>query len=75
MTLLYLVLVLWKNKISFVAMRILVKLLFSILVILQSCMPTRMIKPLKKGEKSIGAHFGGPMINFAEHQSQFLSPL
>jgi len=28
-------------------------------------MPTRLVKPLKKGEKAIGAHFGGPLINFS----------
>ena len=43
----------------------LIKLILITCVIFQSCMPTRMVKPLKKGEKSIGAHFGGPMINFA----------
>jgi len=46
-------------------MKIIIKTLFLSFVIFQSCMPTRMIKPLKKGEKSVGAHFGGPMINFS----------
>ena len=46
-------------------MKVLVNILFILFIFFQSCMPTRMIKPLKKGEKSIGAHFGGPMINFS----------
>jgi hypothetical protein len=39
--------------------------LFFLLLILNSCAPTRIIKPLQKGEKTIGGTFGGPLINFA----------
>lgn len=46
-------------------MKLIIKIMFLSFVVFQSCMPTRMIKPLKKGEKAVGAHFGGPMINFA----------
>jgi len=37
----------------------------AIMLFFSSCAPTRMVKPLNKGEKTIGANFGGPMINFA----------
>ncbi|MEQ9186591.1 MAG: hypothetical protein RLP15_02585 [Cryomorphaceae bacterium] len=39
--------------------------LFVALVVLASCSTTRVIKPLDKGEKQIGASFGGPAIIFS----------
>jgi len=30
-----------------------------------SCMPSRIVRPLDKGQKTIGAHLGGPLIGFA----------
>ncbi len=43
-----------KNKLYYI--------IFSIALF--SCTPTRVIKPLAKGEKSIQAHLGGPLIGF-----------
>ncbi len=40
-------------------------LLLSALIVLASCNTTRVIKPLEKGEKQIGASFGGPGIIYA----------
>lgn len=34
-------------------------------LLLFSCAPVRLVKPLEKGEKAIGANLGGPLINFA----------
>lgn len=34
------------------------------LVLATSCAPTRVIKPLDKGEKQIGANFGGAIVNY-----------
>jgi hypothetical protein len=34
-------------------------------VFLLSCSPTRIVKPLAKGEKAVGANLGGPLITFA----------
>ena len=45
-------------------MRLNIYILILFYVFFQSCVPTKMIKPLQKGEKSIGANFGGPLINF-----------
>ncbi|MFN7012897.1 MAG: hypothetical protein ACK4ON_01370 [Bacteroidia bacterium] len=39
--------------------------IISITLIFNSCSPTRLIKPLNKGEKQIGASLGGPLINYA----------
>ncbi|MBL7917690.1 MAG: hypothetical protein JNM96_04785 [Bacteroidia bacterium] len=33
--------------------------------ILSSCTPSRIVKPLKKGEQNVSGSFGGPMIKFA----------
>ncbi len=44
-------------------LHILVPLL--VILVISSCAPTRVIKPLPKGEKTVGATFGGPLINFA----------
>ena len=46
-------------------MKVFIRLFFIGFILFQSCMPTRMVKPLKKGENAVGAHFGGPMIDFA----------
>lgn len=40
-------------------------LIVSILVYIFSCSPTRVIKPLNKGEKQISASLGGPLINYS----------
>ncbi|MBL4594071.1 MAG: hypothetical protein JKX68_09685, partial [Flavobacteriales bacterium] len=29
-----------------------------------SCMPSRIVRPLDKGQKAVGAHLGGPLIGF-----------
>ena len=29
-----------------------------------SCMPSRIVRPLEKGQRAIGAHLGGPLIGF-----------
>ncbi|MDZ4666767.1 MAG: hypothetical protein SGJ00_02680 [bacterium] len=34
------------------------------LLLVASCAPSRIIKPLAKGEQAVGANFGGPLINF-----------
>lgn len=33
-------------------------------LLMQSCAPTRLVKPLAKGEQAVGANIGGPLINF-----------
>ncbi len=39
--------------------------IFILSLIYTSCSPTRLIKPLNKGEKQFGASIGGPLINYA----------
>ena len=40
-------------------------LLVAISQFFYSCMPSRIVRPLDKGQKAIGAHLGGPMIGFS----------
>lgn len=41
-------------------------ILFAIATLtLASCAPSRLVKPLAKGEKAVGANLGGPLIGFA----------
>jgi hypothetical protein len=35
------------------------------LLFLFSCAPSRLVKPLKKGDRAVNASFGGPLIRFA----------
>ncbi len=35
-----------------------------LLLVLVSCAPSRIVKPLAKGEQAIGVNLGGPLINF-----------
>ncbi len=44
------------------------KIVYSILVVFMifSCTPSRIVRPLEKGNKLITAHLGGPLIGFAE---------
>lgn len=35
-----------------------------LIVIVFSCSPVRIVKPLEKGEQAVGANFGGPLIDF-----------
>jgi hypothetical protein len=35
------------------------------LLAITACAPVRLVKPLEKGQKAIGANLGGPLINFA----------
>jgi hypothetical protein len=37
----------------------------AIALFLLSCSPTRIVKPLAKGEQAVGANLGGPLITFA----------
>ncbi|MBL4715381.1 MAG: hypothetical protein COC01_05645 [Bacteroidetes bacterium] len=46
-------------------MKIFYLLLTVIIVTLSSCAPTRIVKPLKKGEKTASFHFGGPIIRYS----------
>ncbi len=41
--------------------------LAGLLIITQlfSCMPSRVVRPLDKGQRAVGAHLGGPLIGFA----------
>jgi hypothetical protein len=41
------------------------KLFILFLLFLFSCAPSRLVKPLEKGEQQVNASFGGPLINFA----------
>lgn len=45
-------------------MKILLNYLFLVLLIF-SCSPTRIVRPLKKKEKVLSANFGGPLIGFS----------
>ena len=38
---------------------------FAVVMFLLSCSPTRIVKPLAKGEQAVGANLGGPFITFA----------
>lgn len=38
--------------------------LIVLLLFIANCSPVRLVKPLKEGEKAIGANLGGPLINF-----------
>ncbi len=40
------------------------KFLLLIPLILVACAPTRIVKPLAKGEQAVSANFGGPLLNF-----------
>jgi hypothetical protein len=35
------------------------------LMLIQSCAPSRVVRPLEKGQKNISANLGGPLIGFA----------
>jgi hypothetical protein len=39
--------------------------LLALQVLFFACSPTRLVKPLAKGEQAIGANLGGPLIQFA----------
>jgi len=39
--------------------------LLSALIGLFSCTPSRVVRPLEKGQKTVSAHLGGPLIGFA----------
>lgn len=40
-------------------------LIVSIAISIVSCAPSRLVKPLEKGEEQVNASLGGPLINFA----------
>jgi len=39
--------------------------IIGVLLFFQSCAPSRVVRPLKKGEKQLSANLGGPMLGFA----------
>ncbi|MGZ3867422.1 MAG: hypothetical protein ACXVC6_07540 [Bacteroidia bacterium] len=41
-----------------------VLILFVSIIILASCAPSRLVRPLDKGQKSVSANLGGPLIGF-----------
>lgn len=40
-------------------------ILVSGLILLNACAPTRVVKPLQKGEQQVSLHVGGPLLKFA----------
>ncbi|MCK6612020.1 MAG: hypothetical protein L6Q78_13380 [Bacteroidia bacterium] len=40
------------------------KVLILGLILLQACAPTRVVKPLQKGEQQVSVHLGGPLLKF-----------
>ncbi len=47
-----------KKSLQFIGM-------ISVLLFFQSCAPSRVVRPLEKGEKQVSANLGGPMLGFA----------
>lgn len=39
--------------------------IIALLVIFQSCAPSRVVRPLEKGERQVSANLGGPLFDFA----------